>query len=215
MRLAQLLFLLLFYPLSLAAQQSQEWARVYTFDDTIVEMNTSLVTAITADISRVRFRWTFQQPQAWTGYSRLKHSSRLEVMEFNCSVRKYRPYHLTFYDASGNTIQIDDTPAEWRGVDFGSLTEKLLVSACDLIMRKPAKSSESIALEKAAEFAFAFQKELDQTKDFKPIIEKFFARDYLKRYLADHKTNWFLNLDRKTAVEVSRGELEKYYVALL
>jgi hypothetical protein len=137
-------------------------------------------------------------------------------MEFNCSRRDYRPYHFTFFEAAGNIIRMDDTPREWRGVDFGSLTEKLLVSACNLITQKPqVKSSEEIALEKTIMFAVAFTNDLNQKKDFKPVIGKFFAPDYLDGYLRDEKTNWFHNLTRETAAQVSRTELERFYVALL
>ena len=216
MRLTLLPFLLVVSTISLTAQKNPEWSRVYTLDEGIVEINTSLVTRISEDITRVRFRWTFHQPQVWTGDPQEKYKSRLEVMEFNCSRRAYRPYHFTFFDAAGNTIRIDDSPREWRGVDFGRLTEKLFVSACDLITRKTqVKSSEAIALEKATKFALAFTSELNQTKDFKPVIGKFFAPDYLNRYLRDEKANWFQNLNRETAARVNRSELERFYVALL
>lgn len=216
MRLTLLPFLFLLSTISLSAQKQPEWSRVYTLDEAVVEMNTSLVTFISEDISRVRFRWTFDQPQSLIGDPQLKYKSRLEVMEYGCSSRRYRPYHFTFFDAAGNTLRIDDSPRQWRGVDFGSLTEKLLVSACSLITRKPqAKSSEAIALDKARKFALAFTSDLNQTKDFKPIIGRFFASNYLDGYLRDENTNRFLNLNRETAVRVSRTELQRFYVALL
>src|SRR5688500_4084001 len=104
MRLTLLSFLFVVSTISLAAQKHPEWSRVYTLDEAIVEMNTSVLTRISEDITRVRFRWTFHQPQVWSGDPQLKYQSRLEVMEFNCSRRNYRPYHLTFFDAAGNTV---------------------------------------------------------------------------------------------------------------
>ncbi len=67
----------------------------------------------------------------------------------------------------------------------------------------------------APKFALSFSKDLEQAKDFKPIIKKFFAPDYLDGYLHDKDTNWFLNLSRDTAARVSRAELQRFYVDLL
>jgi hypothetical protein len=213
-------FVILLSSTSLTAQQLPEWYRVYTFDESIIEMNTSLVTFISKDISRVRFRWTFDQPEALSGEPQLKYKSRLEVMEFNCSEQRYRPYHLTFFDAAGNIVRLEEMnpPREWRTVTSGSMMEKLFAPACELIKQKtrtPVESSDAIELEKAAKFALSFSQRLEQAKDFKPVIEKFFASDYLNGYLRDNDTNWFLNLDRDTAARASRAELQRFYVALL
>jgi hypothetical protein len=219
MRLMFLAFLLLFTSTSLTAQQLPEWYRVYTFDESIIEMNTSLVTFIGKDVTRVRFRWTFDRPQALRGEPKLKYKSRLEVMEFNCSLQRYRPYHLTFFDSAGNMVPLDENqPGEWRTVTSGSVIEKLFAPACELIKQKtrpPVVSTDAIELAKAASYALSFSEHLEQAKDFKPIIEKFFMADYLSGYLHDNSTNWFLNLNRDTAARVSRGELQRFYVALM
>jgi len=219
MRLMFLAFLLLFTSTSLTAQQLPEWYRVYTFDESIIEMNTSLVTFISKDVTRVRFRWTFDHPQALRGEPQLKYKSRLEVMEFNCSLQQYRPYHLTFFDSAGNMVPLDENlPGEWRTVTSGSMIEKLFAPACELIKQKtrsPVVSTDAIELAKAARYALSFSQHLEQAKDFRPIIEKFFMADYLNGYLHDKNTNWFLNLNRDTAARVSRGELQRFYVALM
>jgi hypothetical protein len=218
MRPVLLAFLFLFSSTSLKAQQLPEWYRVYTFDESIIEMNTSLVTFISKDITRVRFRWTFDQPAALSGDAQLKYKSRLEVMEFNCSEHRYRPFHLTFFDAAGNIIRIQDSPGEWRTVTSGSMMQKLFAPACELIKQRahpPVASSDAIELEKVTKFALSFSKDLEQAEDFKPILEKFFVANYLNGYLHDNNTNWFLNLNRETATKVSRAELQRFYVALL
>ncbi len=219
MKLRSLGFVFLLSSICLSAHQIPEWYRVYTFDESIIEMNTSLVTFINKDISRVRFRWTFDQPEALGGEPQLKYKSRLEVMEFNCSEQRYRPYHLTFFDAAGNIVRIEEmNPREWRSVKSGSFIEKLFTPACELIKQKthpPVVSSEALELERVAKYALAFSRRLEQAKDFKPVIEKFFAADYLHGYLQDNDTNWFLNLNRDTAAKASRAELQKFYVASL
>src|ERR1700720_2820558 len=220
MKAIVLTFVFLLSPTSLTAQQLPEWYRVYTFDESIIEMNTSIVTFISKDITRVRFLWTFDQPEELSGDPQLKYKSRLEVMEFNCSERRYRPYHLTFLDTAGNILRVEEMhpPREWRTVTSGSMMEKLYAPACELIKRithPPVSDNDAIELEKVAKYAFSFSQRLEQAKDFKPVIEKFFAADYLNGYLHDDDTNWFLNLNPDTAAKASRAELQRFYVALL
>jgi hypothetical protein len=223
MKLKFLPFVFLLSSTCLTAQVP-EWYRVYTFDESIIEMNTSQVTFGGKDIGRVRFRWTFDKPEALSGKPELKYRSRLEVMEFNCSQRRYRPYDLTFFDTAGKVIRHEEMnpPVEWRTVTFGSVMEKLFTPACELIEKKahppvvsPVASREEIEAKKVAKFALSFSQSLEQTKDFSPIIEKFFAANYLNGYLHDSDTNWFLNLDRDTAAKVNSAELKRFYVALM
>ena len=218
MRLVFLPFLLLFSSLSLNAQQLAEWYRVYTFDDSVIEMNTSLVTLISEDVTRVRFRWTFDQPEALSEDPKSKYKSRLEVMEVNCSLHRYRPYHFTFYDGMGNIIRIHDVPGEWQAITSGSMMEKLFVPACELIKKKThteVVSSEEIRLQKAAKYASAFAHQLERAKDFNSVIDEFFVPNFLTGYLSDKQTKWFLNLDPDTAAKLSRAELQRSYVALM
>jgi hypothetical protein len=220
---AILLFAFLLSSTSLAAQQLPEWYRVYTFDESIIEMNTTLVTFGGKDIGRVRLRWTFDQPEALSGEPQVKYKSRLEVMEFNCSQRRYRLYEVTLFDEAGRVIRKEEInpPDEWRTVRFGSVMESLSSPACALIERTrnppvpPAVSGDAIELDKLLKFALSFKQSLEQSKDFKPLIEKFFATDYLRGYLHDEDTNWFYNLNRDTASKASHAELQRFYVALL
>jgi hypothetical protein len=218
MRIALFVVVLWLYSLTLAAQPIPEWQRVYTFDESTVEMNTSLVTPISKDVFRVRFRWTFDEPQLLGGLPKEKYQSQLEVMEFNCSQNQYRPYHYTSYDSAGNILHIDDSPGKWRRVPLGSMIEKLFVPGCELIgskTRDKSKSDKNPELEKVAVFAHDFARFLEQTKDFKRVVDRFFVTNYLDGYLSDQKTNWFLNLERDTATALSRQELQRFYVALM
>jgi hypothetical protein len=201
---------------SIAVKAQSEWNRVYTFDESMIEMNTSLVTSISKDVSRVRFRWTFNEPQSLSGTPVTRYQSQLEVMEVNCSLKRFRRYHLTFFDAAGTIVRINDSPGEWRRAPIGSMTEKLFASGCELIEKKtrPAHSAEeNLQLQKVASFAHAFAHDLERKKDFKPLIDRFFVSDYLAGYLQDQDTNLFMNLDRDVASKLSRQELQRFYVA--
>ena len=224
MRLTFLPFVMLLTSTCLSAQQLPEWYRVYTFDESIIEMNTSQVTFGGKDIGRVRFRWTFDRPESLSGEPRVKYKSRLEVMEFNCSDKRYRLYDVTLFDSAGKPIRHEqmNPPVEWRTVTSESMMERLFAPACQLIEKRAhpplvsgVVSSDAIELEKVAKYALSFSQSLAQAKDFKPVIEKFFAQGYLNGYLHEDDTNWFLNLNRDTAAKISRAELQRFYVASL
>jgi len=208
---------LLSFTSSFAQRQPSEWQRVYTFDDSIIEMNTANV-IIGGNIARVSFRWTFDQPQVVDGQSQLKYNSRLEVIEFNCTDQRFRPFETALLDLAGKAIHEESDPqAKWRTTS-GIMMDKLMASACELMKRKlkPLVASQNeIELQRVAKYAFSLSQRLEQTKDLKPIVEKFFVDDYLNRYLSDRKSNWFWNLNRETAARASRSELQRFYIALL
>ena len=217
MKTSTLILLFFVSTTSLYAQQTEPWARVHTFEDSAVDLNTDLVTLISQDVARVRFRWIFDQPQKMTGEPKLTYQSQLEVMECNCKAKRYRPYHLTFLDSAGNIVQLQTkfTTANWRTPD--GLTTKLFAAGCDLIERKthPAIKKDDAGLHRVAAYAFAFAQNLERSKDINPVIQRFFLPHYLNGYLRDQETNWFLNLNRDTAEKASHSELQRFYVATL
>ena len=216
MRVMLFVIVLTLHAITLNAQSLPEWFRVYTFDESTIEMNTSVVTSISKDVSRVRFRWTFNEPQSLGGTPEIKYQSQLEVMEFNCKQNSYRPYHHTFFDSFGNIVRINDSPGEWRHVPHGSVTEKLFIPGCDLMKRKTGPDpslNEKELTDKVALFAYDFAQDLEKTKDFGPLIDRFFVTNYLAAYLQDQNTNWFMNLDRNTAAKLNQQELQRFYVA--
>ena len=203
---------------SFAQRQSAEWQRVYTFDDSIIEMNTANV-IIGGNIARVSFRWTFDQPQVIDGQSQLKYKSRLEVFEFNCTDKRFRPTETALLDSAGKAIRHEksDPQTEWRTTS-GIMMDKLMASACELVERKlkpPVVTQDEIELLRVAKYTLSLSELLERTKDLKPIVEQFFVHDYLDRYLGDRKSNWFWNLNRETAARASRSELQRFYIALL
>ena len=217
MKITVLIFIFLLAATSLYAQQTEPWERVHTFDDSAVDLNTALVTFISQDVVRVRFRWTFDQPQTMAGERQLTYKSQLEVMECNCKAKRYRPYHLTLLDTAGNIVRLQTkfTHAEWRTPD--GLTAKLFDAGCDLIARKtqPPNKKDDAESDRVAAYAFAFAQNLKRSKDIKPVIQKFFLPNYLDGYLRDQETNWFLNVNRDIAEKASRNELQRFYIATL
>lgn len=220
MKVVILMSLLLLVSTSLFAQETSVWERVYTFDDSTIEMNTGLLTYGGKNIARVRFRWTFDQLETLNVDGRLQYKSQLEVIEFNCGDKRYRPYEITYFDAQGNSLRKDEMnpPVDWRTVGHSSMGDKLFEAGCAFIDRKtrpPTDTAQATEFEKVTKFALSFSENLEQTKDFTPVIQRFFVTDYLSGYLHDQDTNWFLNLNRATAENASPAELHRFYAASL
>lgn len=166
MRAIILTLIFLLSQTSLLAQQQQlpEWYRVYTFDDSIIEMNTQQVAFSGKEIGRfgrVTFRWSFDQPEPLNGEPQIRYKTRLEVFEFDCADRqryrpselkpslrrvvaveaggpRYRPIELTFFDAAGKAIRHEEMnpPGDWRDVSSSDMMARLSVPACELIERR-------------------------------------------------------------------------------
>jgi hypothetical protein len=207
---------------SVAGQKLPEWYRVYTFEESAIDMNTA-TPILGGDIGRIQFRWVFDKPEALVGQPHLQVKTRLETIEFKCTDQKYRVFELILLDSSGKVLRSElmDSPYEWRPIHLNTVMSTISIPACDLINRElkaldpqPISDVETES-KKTGEFAIAFVQSLEHSKDFKPIIQKFFAPNYLNGYLHDSETNWFLNLNRDVATKASRAELQRYYVAIL
>ncbi len=222
MKLILLLFAFLFSSASLSAQQLPEWYRVYTFDESIIEMNTSNV-IVGGDIGRVTFRWTFDQPEVLNGNPKLTYKTRLETIEFKCTDQRYRYYEVRLLDSTGKTIrpELMRPPYGWHEVSSDFVMATIFGPACRLIREKIDPEETKRRLDEANEsdkvvlVARSIKDELERSRDFKHLIEKIFAAEFMKRYLADKDTNCFYNLNRETAANVSAAELQRFYVASL
>jgi hypothetical protein len=113
-------------------------------------------------------------------------------------------------------------PYQWLNVKWGGIMATLLPAACGLIERKTVALMQPVAIpdseiqkEQAEKLAAQFARTLAAGKDFKPLIQQFFAANYLDGYLQDDDTNWFLTLNRDVAAQASHAELQRYYVALM
>jgi Surface-adhesin protein E len=216
----QLTALLLSVCSYVSAQKLPEWSRVYTFDESIIEMNTSHV-VLGGDTGRITFRWIFDQPEPLPGKTNAKYKTRLETMEFRCADHLYRYYEISLLDDTGKTIssELMRPPYAWRPIKPGTVIASMSIPACELIARNfdpvtPKTVAEAqIESEHVANFALSVENALQHSLDLKPIIEKFFVADFISRYLNDGDAKWFYNLNRDTATRASRQDLQRFYVA--
>ena len=220
MKPLQIIILLLVSGGFASAQKLHEWARVYTFDESIIEMNTSRVVT-GGDTGRITFRWIFSQPETLAGNANAKYKTRLETVEFKCSDHLYRYYEVSFLDSNGKTISSEPMrpPYTWRPIKLSTVMSTISVPACALIARnsdpETAKSVAEAEIESEKQFKFvrSVRQSLEQSLDFRQVIEKFFVGDFIGRYLNDPERNWFDNVSRDLAAKASHDDLQRFYVA--
>ena len=130
--------LLLLLAASVMAQEKDKWQRIYTFDDSVIEINASAVTFVDNSTGRVTFRTVWSKPQTLRDRSDVKYKTRLETMEFKCAERRYRSYEVTLLDSKGKPVQSYemDKTEEWKHLKSGGMMEKLFGAACQLIAGK-------------------------------------------------------------------------------
>lgn len=219
MRVFILLCWVFYSGVSSLAQTPSPWTRVYTFDDSVIEMDAASV-IVGGDIARARFRWTFDSPQRVAAGSRETYKHRFETFEFNCKDKRYRIYDYELRDETGRQVSqsAGNKPGPWREVSFATMIERLFIPACETFKQETQPASTKIETDEQlhlGRFVLAFWEELEKSKDFKTLVRKFFAADYLNRYLTDQQTNWFFNVHRDTIAKASRDDLERFYVALM
>ena len=143
---------ILLAPMIINAQEKPEWHRVYTFEESVIEMNTQLVSFSGKSTGRVRFRWNFEKPQRWGAKDGVEYSSRLEVVEFDCKEKRYRHSALTLFDGSGKTLHTEEMDwfGPWSPVYDQSFIKRLYEPACRLLelRRHPPKPGEPAEREK-------------------------------------------------------------------
>jgi hypothetical protein len=143
--------LLVIAPLLIGAQEEKErWQRIYTSEESIIEMNLSKVTFGASPVARVRFRTIFSKSQRVGGKTSIEYKTRLETIEFKCQIfdagsehypvnaTRYRLYEASLLDTKGQLVKsFEGKPSEdWKEVKFGSMMEKLSLPACKLIEEK-------------------------------------------------------------------------------
>ena len=118
------------------AQPAKEhWKRVYTGEDSIVELDDSSSRFEPGNILRADFRTVFSNAERIGGQSGAKYKTRLETIDFKLNERQYRFFEVALLDAAGKLIQkrTADASDEWRSLKRGGITERLF-NAASLLM---------------------------------------------------------------------------------
>lgn len=113
---------------SIQAQETKDkWRRVFTGEDSIIELNVSSPRFVPSHIMRVEFRTTFSKPEKLSSTSDLRYKSRLETIDFKLNEHRYRLFQTTIMDEAGKALSSykATTDDEWRVVKPGGVMERL------------------------------------------------------------------------------------------
>jgi len=108
------------------------WQRVYTGDDSIIELNSTTIKFEAGRVLRAQFRTVFSNAESTSGDRGVKYKTRLETIDFRLTDRRYRFIEIGLLDAAGKVIQTKTTDAseDWRTLKPGGVTERLFNAAC-------------------------------------------------------------------------------------
>lgn len=113
------------------AQAKEPWQRVYTGDDSVIEINTATARFGPGNLLRAEFRTVLSKAESVGGPGGAKYKTRRETIDFRLTDRQYRFVEISLVDSSGKTIQTKTTDASeaWRQVKPGGITERLFEAA--------------------------------------------------------------------------------------
>lgn len=119
-------------------KEKDKWQRVYTYEDSVIEMNAAKVTFVNNDIGRVVFRTVWSKSQNLREKPGLKFKTRLETIEFKCGESRYRIYQVTLLDSKDKTVESYemDQNEEWKTPKPGGSMERLMGFGCRLVLEK-------------------------------------------------------------------------------
>ena len=108
------------------------WERVYTGDDSIIELNSTTLRFEPGRVLRAQFRTVFSKAESTGGDRGVKYKTRLETIDFRLTDGRYRFVEIGLLDPAGKLIQTKTTDAseDWRVLKPGGITERLFNAAC-------------------------------------------------------------------------------------
>jgi hypothetical protein len=113
-------------------QAKDQWQRVYTGEDSIIELNTGSLRFESGNILRVEYRTVFSKAETIGGGAGEKYKTRVEKIDFRLTDFRYRFHEINLLDPSGKIIQTKtlDGADDWRVFKPGGITERLFNAAC-------------------------------------------------------------------------------------
>jgi hypothetical protein len=119
-------------PICIQAQQAKaKWQRVYTGEDSVIDINVFSLRLEPNHILRVEFRTIFSKPEKLAGAPEAKYKSQLETIVFKLNEKRYRLCETTLLDPKGVTLesQTATTAEDWRVLKHGGVMETLFHAA--------------------------------------------------------------------------------------
>ena len=117
-----------------APDEKDKWQRVYTGEDSVIDLDVSSLTFHAGHVLRVIFRTTLAQAESLKEKQGTKYKRRLEAIEFNLSARQYRFHEITLLDSTGQAVQSYEANAseDWKVIKWGGMMQRLFDAARQL-----------------------------------------------------------------------------------
>jgi hypothetical protein len=119
-------------------QEPGEWQRIYTLEDSTVDVSNSNIVFGSDFTGRIRFRITLSKPEPVSKNATVKYKTVIEAIEFKCAERQYRIFDVKRFDSKGNTVDSDETQRsmEWKDIKPRSMMDKFFTPGCATITEK-------------------------------------------------------------------------------
>jgi hypothetical protein len=117
-----------------AQSPKQLWERVYTGEDSIIEVDPSSLTFLENRIARVVFRTTFSTPEHLPNKPDTTYQNQLETTEFQLNGLNYRLAETTLLNSSGKIVFTQQAGADdgWRVIKKGGMMKRLFESVREI-----------------------------------------------------------------------------------
>ena len=116
---------------SIRAQHTKDkWQRVYTGEDSVIDINAANLSFEPDSILRAEFRTVMSKPEKFEGAAEAKFKSRLETIDFKANERRYRIRETTLLDSKGQILRTYPATStdDWRIIKLGGVMERLFNS---------------------------------------------------------------------------------------
>jgi hypothetical protein len=118
----------------LAQKAGEQWIRVFTGDDSHIELNLDTITFHPDRSIRAQFRTVYLTPEPVDAKSDLKYKTRLEEIGFKLSGKQFRLFEVRLLDANSNVLKKALTTSEedWRVLKEGGMMARLFRTLSEL-----------------------------------------------------------------------------------
>lgn len=127
-KLGLIALLLCGFSIAVGAQQgSLRWQRVYTGDDSVIELNGSSLKFEPDNVLRATYRTVLSKPESLAEKTGAKYKSRVETVVFASSGRRYRFDEVSWLDVDGNLVHTYHAAAnaEWKVFKEGGIINRM------------------------------------------------------------------------------------------
>jgi len=131
LNLALIASLLCGFPILIGAQQEKtHWHRVYTGEDSVIEIDVSSLKFEPERIVRASYRTVLSKTESLPEQPGKKYKSRIESIAFSSAGNRYRFEEVSWLDSSGKPVHSYQSAAnaDWKALKAGGIMAKMFAA---------------------------------------------------------------------------------------